>query len=103
MGIIYKATCKINDKCYIGKSGSLTVQDRKKCHEYNALKRNWKGKFYNAIRKYGTENFIWEKLFEVNNTDLAEMETETIKAFDSYENGYNLKLESLYQMNIRKS
>jgi len=51
-------------------------------------------KFYNAIRKYGKDNFIWEILEkEIESFDkLKEREIYYIKLFDTYNKGYNSTL-----------
>lgn len=69
---IYKATNKINGKCYIGfdskwptrkeehiASSFNTYNEKYQCHEttYNSL-------FHAAIRKFGVENFEWTVLFQ---------------------------------------
>jgi group I intron endonuclease len=57
--IIYKATNLINGKVYIGLT-KKKLEERIKEHikESKAKRRN--NFFYNAIRKYGIENFKWE-------------------------------------------
>lgn len=82
---IYCYTNKINNKVYIGQSKDVT----RRCQP-----ANYKGciKFYNAIQKYGWENF--ERTILADNLSLEEanhLEEEFIKSFNSIENGYNLK------------
>lgn len=61
---IYKITNKINNKIYIGKSQECYKQ-RFKEHTTSALSGSTKcPKLYNAMRKYGIENFICEKIDE---------------------------------------
>jgi len=100
-GYIYKATCKLNNKCYIGET--IRSLKRRKTEHLSAA-RNKKHKdrnsyFYNAIRKYGEENFNWEIIKICRNIDkdslyneLFELEISYIKEFDSFENGYNSNL-----------
>lgn len=59
---IYKATCIVNNKSYIGIDSYWP--HRKSDHKRNALVYNQKFIFYNAIRKYGWDNFQWEVLFQ---------------------------------------
>lgn len=90
--IIYKATNKINSKCYVGQ----TVKDlsvRKKKHLYAS--KQYKYCFYNAINKYGFDNFEWEVLCDCESgEEMDEMEFHYIKQYHSYktENGYNMSL-----------
>ena len=82
---IYCYTNKVNNKVYIGQSKDVT----RRCQP-----ANYKGciKFYNAIQKYGWENF--ERTILADNLSLEEanhLEEEFIKTFNSIENGYNLK------------
>lgn len=86
---IYKATNKINNKAYIGFASKWP--NRKYCHR--SLSRNGtKVKFYNAIRKYGWDSFVWEVLYQ--NTDkehtLNTMESFYITKHDTINNGYNM-------------
>jgi hypothetical protein len=90
LGIIYKATNKINSKCYIGQ----TIQkfnNRKAQHKCYAKDKDRKYAFYCAIRKYGWDSFDWEIIYEGNCSDsyLDEMEKFYIWLFDSFKNGYN--------------
>jgi group I intron endonuclease len=55
MGIVYKATNKLDGKAYIGYTSSWPL--RKKAHEKLAGKDN--GYFHNALSKYGYNNFEW--------------------------------------------
>lgn len=67
IGYIYKITNNQDGKIYVGKSKS-TVQGRWKGHlrdyqRYIQQDRN-SSKLYNAIRKYGIENFTVEQIDE---------------------------------------
>ena len=87
--IIYKATNKINNKCYIGQTRH-DLEFRKKQHISNA-KKNVKTHFYNALRKYGADSFDWEVIFVTNDKDtLNIMKTYYITKYDSIKNGYNM-------------
>lgn len=60
-GIIYKYTCRINNKVYIGQTVNET--SRKSAHKRMASE--WRSYFYNAISKYGYESFDYEVIYEV--------------------------------------
>lgn len=63
-GIVYKATNKINNKIYIGKT-IQSLKRRKQIHIAIAKKGN-NYYFHRAIRKYGWDNFEWEILTETD-------------------------------------
>lgn len=89
MPLVYKITNSYNNKVYIGWTGR-TLEDRWNDHQNDALKNRDNRKFYNAIRKYGTE--IWSTEILIDNlsiTEAKEKEKEYIKLFDSYNHGYN--------------
>lgn len=88
---IYKFTCKINNKVYIGQS--VNIENRFKSHLSNYNNKNLKDyntKFYRALRKYGISNFSFEIIEEVKNKELLNSrEIFWISYFDSFKNGYN--------------
>lgn len=87
--IIYKATNKINGKCYIGQTRH-SLEYRKSRH-LSCAKRGVKTHFYSAIRKYGEDNFEWEIICSTNDKKrLNELETFYITKYDSIKNGYNM-------------
>lgn len=90
-GIIYKVTCLITNKIYIGQT-TTCLGDRKGLHKHRALYQNdYKNHFHNAIRKYGWENFQWEIIDYANSFEqLNEKEIYWINKFNSIENGYNI-------------
>lgn len=95
IGYIYKFTNKVNSKVYVGQTYNLQV--RLNSHKSKALKI--KNKFYNAVRKYGWDNFEFSVLSTVSadtkeelNTLLDKLEIEYIKQYDSYKSGYNSTL-----------
>jgi group I intron endonuclease len=55
-GLIYKATNKINGKCYVGMT-TQNIDKRIYQHIYNAKNENSNGIFGRAILKHGEENF----------------------------------------------
>lgn len=58
--MIYKVTCKITGKIYIGQTTQSLAQ-RKREHTSRS-KKGSNTYFHNAIRKYGKDSFIWEVL-----------------------------------------
>lgn len=88
--MIYKITCRINDKIYIGQTCE-TLQRRFKRH-MGYQKDEYDTKFYRAVRKYGEENFYIE-LLDVADTqeELDEKELYWINKLDTVRNGYNTK------------
>ncbi len=90
MFYIYKITNKINNKVYIGLT-TLTINKRWNGHKRIAKKSN--KPLYCAMRKYGLENFIIEKVDETDDiVKLGELERENIKYYNSTDPkyGYNL-------------
>ena len=55
----------------------------------STIKKRGSYKLYNAIAKYGKENFYIELLEETTPDKLDEREIFYIEKFDSYKNGYN--------------
>lgn len=89
--IVYKATCLINNKIYIGKTKN-DINKRIKQH-INKSNRGSDLIFHKAIKKYGIENFKWDILGTLNNEiELGEYEIKTIKELNStnVEIGYNI-------------
>lgn len=83
--IIYKHTNNINGKCYVGQTTYKNPNDRW---------RNGKGygtqtKFYNAIKKYGWDNFTHEILCECSEEEADELERYYIALFNCIDHGYN--------------
>lgn len=86
--IIYKATNKITNKIYIGQT-TKTLDERICTHKKCSLKMNTK--FYNALRSYGFDNFMWEIIETVSSKkELDEKEMYYIQKYDSVQNGYNM-------------
>ena len=91
---IYIITNKINNKSYIGQS--VNIEKRITTHFWAAFKENlpsYNFHIYQAIRKYGKENFEWhilETLEEVDRVKLDELEKYYINKYNSYNNGYNM-------------
>lgn len=86
MGCVYKATCLITGKIYIGIT-KFSMEYRKSQHKRNTRTGN---KFRNHYLKYGFENLIWEILLESDNYDfLKQKEIQFISQFDSFHTGLN--------------
>lgn len=98
-GSIYIIKNKCNDKVYIGQT-IQDVEERFKQHlRPSIMKQRGTYKIYNAMNKYGKENFYHETLeVEVTQDLLDEREIYYIDLFDSYKNGYN----STYGGNSRR-
>lgn len=91
---VYKITNLVNQKIYIGYT-STTIEDRFKRHVYGALKNpDSHYRLARAIRKYGSENFTTEPLYQsLDKSHITrEMEDFFIQEYDSMnENiGYNM-------------
>lgn len=86
IGYIYRFQNKVNGKCYIGQTDNL--ERRYKRHLADSVDKQ--GKFYNAIRKYGWDNFEFSILFvSLSLEDLNDLEVELIDEYDSFNCGYN--------------
>lgn len=79
----------LNNKCYIGRS--INVKDRI-LTEYRELTLKSGGnlkKLFNAVKKYGIQNFNVYQITFSDKENVIEQEVELIKLFDSKNNGYN--------------
>lgn len=92
VGFIYKYENKLNHKVYIGQTTDLV--NRKSSHRYKST--FVKSKFYNAVRKYGWENFDFDIIAQVEEDSLEKvcevldsLEIKFIAEYDSFNNGYN--------------
>ena len=84
--IVYKHTNKINGKSYVGITGINPVKRWRNGFGYYC-----QPKFFNAIKKYGWDNFSHEILaFDLTKEEACEIEKELIAEFNSIENGYNV-------------
>lgn len=89
MGYIYCITNQINGKQYVGKTVySVTKRFQEHCRD-SKKERCEKRPLYDAMNKYGTENFIVEELLECDNLELDSYEKLYIEKLDTYKNGYN--------------
>lgn len=87
---IYVIRNKVNDKVYIGQT-SQSVKERFNQHKKpSTIKKRGSYKIYNAMQKYGIENFYVETLETgISENDIDAKECEYIEKFDSFRNGYN--------------
>ncbi len=89
MACIYKITNLVNDNIYIGKT-LRTIKERWREHCKDYQNRDFeKRPLYNAMKKYGIENFVCELVEECYVWDLNDREIYWIEYYDSYHNGYN--------------
>ena len=85
-GCIYKITNKLNNKCNIGQTTDINNRFKK----YKSLQCKRQPKLYNALKKYGWDNFNKEIIAEATTKcQLDELEIYYIKFYDSINNGYN--------------
>lgn len=98
LNTIYKITNLINNKVYIGKTSS-TVEERLKEHINDSKKeRCEKRPLYDAMNKYGIDNFIIEIVeTDIPDKQINDKEQYYIKQYNSYvgfdnSNGYNATL-----------
>ncbi len=86
MRYLYKIINLINGKCYIGQTKDF--KERMKAHKYASCKNSL---IYQAIKKYGKENFNFKCLMECDDNEIDWYENEAIIAFNSLSpHGYNL-------------
>lgn len=88
---IYKITNLINHKCYVGKTNNF---ERRKKDHFRLAKieghKEYNKSLYQAIRKYGEENFSFDILESLEDYSKAdEKEKYWIQKLDSFKNGYN--------------
>lgn len=85
---IYKITCIVTQKSYIGQSTSIK---RRWATHKRELKNNahYNQKLQRAYNKYGANNFIYEILELCPQEKLNERECFYIKLFNSCDNGFN--------------
>lgn len=97
-GIIYKWTCNVNGKSYIGQ----TTNEKQREKEFLSENKTYAGeKINNARKKYGLSNDIWTKTVlkrlwckDGKENELRERlnywEKYYVKLYDSINNGYNI-------------
>jgi group I intron endonuclease len=87
---VYKITCKINSKSYIGQARN--VKERIKQHlwsSFNPSKKDFDVPFHAALRKYGIENFDLDILEICEADELNDKECYWIKLFGTYVHAEN--------------
>jgi len=92
--VIYKITCKAEDKCYIGKTTQAFT-----LRWYQHFYQGHGTKFHEAIKKYGMAGWTFEviEIIEIpkdapstlRHTIILERESFWINHYDSIDNGYN--------------
>ena len=88
---IYKITCLINNKSYIGQS--VSIKRRWTTHQRELARGiHYNQYLQNAYNKYGKDSFTYEILELCPKEKLNERERFYVKIFDSFENGYNCDL-----------
>lgn len=90
-GSIYVIWCLITNKKYVGQTDQKEPWNRIFAHRSKSETSTMNNKFWNAIRKYGPENFVGYFLHEnnVHVDDLDDMEVHYIFDMDTERNGYN--------------
>lgn len=85
--VVYIHRNKLNGKVYVGQTCQLSERWKGKGKNYfNSIK------FYNALKKYGWDNFTHEVIYSNLNKEAADrLEKELICKYNSIKNGYNLK------------
>lgn len=88
-GIIYKFTCKVNGKSYIGQTTNLRFKERIRRHEIDKIDTH----FYRSRDLYGWDSFelsIIENNISLDIPNLLnEREIYWINYYQSFDNGYN--------------
>lgn len=90
---IYKIRNCINGKVYVGQS--INIKDRFSKHKY-AAKKNLSYPLYNAIKKYGKENFefvLIEEIENVSGLDLRELYWINYYKSTDRNYGYNIRTD----------
>lgn len=86
--IVYCHTNKINNKKYIG----ITKQNPNDRWRRNGIGYKAQKKFYQAILKYGWDNFLHDILYEkLSCEEACLIEKRLIKEYDTIRNGYNIE------------
>jgi len=89
---IYKATCQLNNKSYIGLESGRRW-NRRTVHLHKAKNNSDNSYFHNAIRKYGESSFKWIILADDigNRRELETTEIYYIAKFNTFgAGGYNM-------------
>ena len=90
--IVYKITCDVNNKFYIGIT-NYSLNHRWNGHKTDSKRDRCNNKFYNALTKYGFDNFKQEILFVAFDREYAsQLEKYFIREYNTIKNGYNSTL-----------
>lgn len=82
---IYKVTCKVTLKSYIGQARNIKVRIKQHLRSsINPAAKDYEVPFHAAIRKYGIENFDFTVLEVCNELELNVREQYWIKTFRTY-------------------
>lgn len=92
MSYIYKITNSINNKIYIGKTNKTIQQRFQEYIQDSKRERNEKRPLYDAMNKYGIENFYIEQIEECSLEEASEREKYWIEYYNSFKYGYNATL-----------
>jgi group I intron endonuclease len=90
--VIYAIVNKLNQKVYIGQT-IRPFSERKSEHRFDFYhnKERKELRLYQAMRKYGLENFEFNILFNALDISyLNELEVYFINEYNSFKNGYNM-------------
>ena len=104
MGYIYKISNTVNNKIYIGQT-SRTVEKRWNLHKQTAKNPSYLSysyPLYQAMRKYGIDNFNFEIILQkdCSEEEIRLIEKEYIIQYNSLcPNGYNQTLNTLHPIN----
>ena len=89
VGIIYMATCKLDDRKYVGLT-TRTLKKRKAEHIESALYKHSPCYFHGAIRKYGVKSFSWKVIAKRKTLEgLANAEIKYIDKYAAFDAGFN--------------
>lgn len=95
MYTVYKHTNKVNNKIYIGITGRKVNERWREGEGYKPKNKNQNAYFYNAISKYGWDNFEHEILYSDLTKKQAEIkEMELISEYKSNERSFGYNIES---------
>lgn len=86
---IYAWENKINGKMYIGKATNLYKRVYDEMHGFRHKRHQNLKKLFNAVKKYGLDNFYVLKLLECPRKYLEKIEKSLIQYYDTKNNGYN--------------
>ena len=89
---IYKITCLLNKKIYIGKSTDIGKRWSEHIKSFLEIGTIAKTQLYTEMKKFGAENFTFEVLEEVDKDNLFVKESYWISFFQTNTYGLNMKL-----------